>query len=334
MTESTETIAVRQVEHRYGDHEALRGVDLSVRQGEIFALLGPNGSGKTTLFRLISTLMPLQKGSIQVAGADVGSAPLEVRRRIGIVFQAPSLDKKLTVDENIACQGALYGVGGERLRKRRDEVLGLLGLTDRRGDYCEKLSGGLKRRVELAKGMLHRPPVLLLDEPSTGLDPGARLDLWDALRSMAAAGMTILLTTHLLEEADKADRLAILASGRVIAEGRPEALRASLGEGLVTVRTDDPERAEQILANQLQLPFQRVQHQLRIQDANPAALVPRLAEALGSLAQSITVGRPGLEDVFIAKTGHRFLDGLDRDEGAETGRESKHIQDSERAVKA
>jgi ABC-2 type transport system ATP-binding protein len=306
--QSSDAIVIEQVTHRYGAHQALQGVDLTVRQGEIFALLGPNGSGKTTLFRLVSTLMPLQSGRIQVAGAEVGSAPMEVRRRIGIVFQSPSLDKKLTVDENIACQGALYGLSGGRLRQRRDEVLELLGLTSRRGDFCETLSGGLKRRVELAKGMLHRPPVLLLDEPSTGLDPGARLDLWEALRSMAADGMTILLTTHLLEEAEKADRLAILADGAVIAEGRPETLRASLGDGLVTVIAEDPEQAEAILRDQLQLSSQRVQHQLRIHAAEPASLVPQLAAALGPLAQSITVGRPGLEDVFIAKTGHRFFE--------------------------
>lgn len=302
---SDAAISVRGVQHRYGDRAALQGVDLQVESGQIFALLGPNGSGKTTLFRLISTLMPLQTGQITVAGADVND-PLAVRARIGIVFQSPSLDKKLTVDENIACQAALYGLSGQALRQRRDEVLKSLGLEDRRSEFCEKLSGGLKRRVELAKGMLHRPQVLLLDEPSTGLDPGARLDLWEVLRSMAAEGMTILLTTHLLEEAEKADRLAILAEGKVIAEGTPDALQAELGEGLVTVVSDDPESTEKIIRDQMGLMPQRVQQQVRIHSSSPAALVPQLAERLGDSARSITVGRPGLEDVFIAKTGHRF----------------------------
>jgi len=299
------SIVVQNVRHCYGEREALRGVDLEVSAGQIFALLGPNGSGKTTLFRLISTLMPLQSGQMTVAGAAVSDV-MAVRSRIGIVFQSPSLDKKLTVDENIACQAALYGLSGAAMRSRRDQVLQLVGLTDRRAELCERLSGGLKRRVELAKGMLHRPSVLLLDEPSTGLDPGARLDLWEALRAMAADGMTILLTTHLLEEADKADRLAILAEGQVIAEGSPDELQAELGEGLITVVSDDPAATEQIIREQLGVTVQRVQQQIRIQCPQPAALVPQLAEHLGASARSITVGRPGLEDVFIAKTGHRF----------------------------
>lgn len=309
MSSTEDRIIVHQVCHRYGQREALRGVDLRVGPGEIFALLGPNGSGKTTLFRLISTLMPLQSGHITVADADVAREPLRVRGRIGIVFQSPSLDKKLTVDENIGCQGALYGLSGAVLRRRRDEVLRQLGLTDRRNELCEKLSGGLKRRVELAKGMLHRPRVLLLDEPSTGLDPGARLDLWEALTTMAAGGMTILLTTHLLEEAEKAASLAILADGQVIATGTPDQLRTELGEGLVTVTADDAEAAERLIRTALGLEVQRVQQQLRIQSDRPAALVPQLAEVLGASARSITVGRPGLEDVFIARTGHRFWAG-------------------------
>lgn len=301
------SILISNVSHRYGSREALAGIDLEIPAGRIFALLGPNGSGKTTLFRLISTLMPLQSGRIVVAGADVSSDPMGVRGRIGIVFQAPSLDKKLTVDENIACQAALYGLRGETLRQRRDEVLRAVGLEDRRGDLCQTLSGGMKRRVELAKGMLHRPQVLLLDEPSTGLDPAARLDLWEALTEMARSGMTILLTTHLLEEADKADAIAILSEGKVISTGSPEQLRGELGEGLVTVVSDNAGETERIVRDEMGLSdVQRVQQQVRIRSEAPAALVPALAERLGAAATTISVGRPSLEDVFIAKTGHRF----------------------------
>lgn len=303
---SDPTIKVSQVVHRYGERAALDGVDLEVRAGQIFVLLGPNGSGKTTLFRLISTLMPIQQGRITVAGVDAASDPMGVRGKIGIVFQAPSLDKKLTVDENIACQGALYGIGGSLLKQRRDEVLRMMGLLDRRSDFCETLSGGMKRRVELAKGMLHRPSVLLLDEPSTGLDPAARLDLWEALAEMAAQGITILLTTHLLEEAEKADEIAILSAGKVIARGGPEQLRAEMGTGLVTVVSEDPAETERIVRDELGLEAQRVQQQVRIRSDKPAELVPTLAGRLGEAATTITVGRPSLEDVFIAKTGHRF----------------------------
>ena len=304
MAEST--ISVSQVFHRYGERTALDGVDLEIAAGKIFVLLGPNGSGKTTLFRLISTLMPIQQGRIHVAGVDASADPMGVRGKIGIVFQSPSLDKKLTVDENIACQGALYGIGGALLKQRRDEVLRMMGLLERRSDFCETLSGGMKRRVELAKGMLHQPSVLLLDEPSTGLDPAARLDLWEALTEMAAGGMTILLTTHLLEEAEKADEIAILSSGKVIARGGPEQLRAEMGEGLVTVVSEDPAETERIVRDELGLSAQRVQQQVRIRSDRPADLVPTLAGRLGEAATTITVGRPSLEDVFIAKTGHRF----------------------------
>jgi ABC-2 type transport system ATP-binding protein len=245
-----------------------------------------------------------------------------VRGKIGIVFQSPSLDKKLTVDENIACQGALYGIGGALLRKRRDEVLQKMGLTDRRQDLCETLSGGMKRRVELAKGMLHQPSVLLLDEPSTGLDPAARLDLWDALSEMATTGMTVLLTTHLLEEAEKADELAIMSAGKLIAQGNAEQLRADMGSGLVTVVSDDPAETERIVRDDMGLDAQRVQQQVRIRSESPAELVPSLAARLGTAATTITIGRPSLEDVFIAKTGHRFWAANKESDADKTGRKS------------
>jgi ABC-2 type transport system ATP-binding protein len=306
---STDTVCVaNNVRHRYGDHQALDGVDLSVQAGQIVALLGPNGSGKTTLFRLLCTLLPIQHGSIHIGGIDIQANPLAARNKIGIVFQSPSLDKKLTVDENIACQAALYGIKGSELETRRNELLGKMDLTDRRSDYCESLSGGMKRRVELVKGMLHRPQLLLLDEPSTGLDPAARLSFWQSIRSMADSGIAVLLTTHLLEEADKADRVAIMADGKKIAEGSPNQLRSELGDGVVTVIANDSELVERILRDDLGLQPQRVRHQFRLQTDSPATLVPALVEKLGDQAQSISIGRPSLEDVFIEKTGHEFTE--------------------------
>jgi ABC-2 type transport system ATP-binding protein len=298
---------VRELHHDYGDNAALRGVDFDVLAGQIFALLGPNGSGKTTLFRLLCTLLPIQRGEVRIGGFESGTQPLHVREQIGIVFQSPSLDKKLTVDENIACQGALYGIHGGELQRRRDALLEQLDLTDRRHDRCEVLSGGLKRRVELAKGMLHRPRLLLLDEPSTGLDPAARLNLWTAIRAMADDGVAVLLTTHLLEEADKADRVAIMSQGKLIADGSPHELRSEMGGGIITIVANDVARAEQMLRDQLGLSPQRLHHQLRLQAESPATLVPALIETLGEEAQSINIGRPSLEDVFIAKTGQAFV---------------------------
>lgn len=301
------TCEVRDVHHRYGDDVALAGVDLSVDAGEVVTLLGPNGSGKTTLFRLLCTLLPIQQGTVTIGGYDAAENPLAVRGQTGIVFQSPSLDKKLTVDENIACQGALYGIRGAELKTRRDELLAAMDLTDRRGDYCETLSGGLKRRVELAKGMLHRPRLLLLDEPSTGLDPSARLNLWEAIRRMADGGMAVLMTTHLLEEADKSDRVVILADGKKIAEGSPGGLRSEMGGGLVTVESSDAVAVEKILTEELGLSVQRLHHQLRLQTDAPETLVPMLIAKLGDRAESITIGRPSLEDVFVAKTGKVFV---------------------------
>lgn len=296
------------VRHRYGDAMALDGVDLTVNAGQIVALLGPNGSGKTTLFRLLCTLVPLQHGTIEIAGVDVGRDPLGVRGRIGIVFQSPSLDPKLTVDENVACQAALYGIGGETMRQRRDEVLARMGLTDRRRDRCESLSGGLRRRVELAKGMLHRPRLMLMDEPSTGLDPAARRELWDAVRAMADSGVAVAMTTHLMEEADKADRVAIMAAGKKIAEGTPGQLRQSMGDGFVTVTAADLDAVAARIKEELDVVPLRVQNQLRLQTPNPASLVPTLAQRFGDQLDSITVGRPTLEDVFIARTGRSFVE--------------------------
>lgn len=293
------------VSHRYDDRAALDGVNLRIGKGQIFALLGPNGSGKTTLFRLLATLMPLQSGQLRIAGEDVRSV-MEVRRRIGIVFQSPSLDKKLTVLENIRCQAALYGIRGSALRQRETEVLETLKLTDRRNDFCETLSGGLKRRVELAKGMLHRPQVLLLDEPSTGLDPGARLDLWNALADFVRLGLSVVLTTHLLEEAEKANNIAILSEGTVIAEGAPDHLRAEMGSGIVTVSTDQPDVICQQLRERMGLESQVLHNQVRIHAKDPGPLVTSLIDELGDLATSISFGRPSLEDVFTSKTGYQF----------------------------
>lgn len=297
---------VLNLHHQYGEHHALRGIDMDIRPGRVFALLGPNGCGKTTLFRLLCTLLPIQQGQVIVGGFDSASQPIRVREQIGIVFQSPSLDMKLTVDENIACQAALYGIHGAELSRRRDALLEQLDLVDRRNDRCQVLSGGLKRRVELAKGMLHKPRLLLLDEPSTGLDPSARLKLWDAIRDMAGQGMAVLLTTHMLDEADKADEIAIMSQGKLIAEGAPSDLRSEMGEGVITVVANDALRAESILRNQLGLTPQRLHHQIRLKVDSPAKLIPVLVETLGEEVRSISLGRPSLEDVFIAKTGKAF----------------------------
>ena len=186
-----------------GEVVALDGLTLEIAAGEVFAFLGPNGGGKTTLFRVLSTLAPPQEGRVAVMGCQLPRETLEARRRMGVVFQAPSLDKKLTVFENMRVQAALYGLDRATFRQRADQLLDRLGLANRSEQRAEQLSGGLRRRAELAKGMLHQPDLLLLDEPSAGLDPGARLDLWKCLLDLRESGATIALTTHLLEEAER-----------------------------------------------------------------------------------------------------------------------------------
>jgi ABC-2 type transport system ATP-binding protein len=271
-------------------------------------MLGPNGSGKSTLFRLISTLVPVQSGSIHVLGLDVMQRRSEVRHCLGVVFQSPSLDRKLTVRENMECQAALYGITGVERKERISLLARKMGLDDRLGDRCEKLSGGMKRRAELAKGLLHRPRLLILDEPSTGLDPSARLELWQALETLREEwNTTILLTTHLLDEADKCDRLAILDGGRLVALDSPENLRKETGETVISVASHEPLRIAALLKERFGWEPSVVGDGVRVVTHESSQCVSEVLVLLGSSVHSVTVGRPGLEDVFLRKTGSTFL---------------------------
>lgn len=297
--------------HRYGTHTALSGLTLSVDCGEIFALLGPNGSGKTTFFRLLSTLLPVKAGQLRVFGHALPGAAASVRAQLGVVFQNPSCDRKLTVRENLRCQAALFALRGAAREQRIDQVAVELGLTDRLNWRLDKLSGGLQRRVDLAKSILHAPRLLVLDEPSTGLDPAARLDLWHALVGLRDRhGVTLLMTTHLLEEAEKADRIGILHQGKLVALGPPQQLRSELGERVLVVEARQPERVvawlrERSIASEVQ------QDHLRISGSRVAELVAPLTADCGESIRSLSLGEPSLEDVFIARTGHRFWDSTD-----------------------
>ena len=297
------------VSHRYGDRKALSDVSFEVAAGQIFGLLGPNGGGKTTLFRLLTTLMPLRSGRLAVHGRDVSEDPDGVRRLLGVTFQSPSLDPKLTVLENVLCHGSLYGLTGVDLRERSVAALESLGVADRRRDYAETLSGGLKRRVEIAKCLLHRPRVLVLDEPSTGLDPGARHDLWTFLDSLRRESrVTVLVTTHLMEEAERCDRLGLLNEGELIAEGTPDELRATVGGDCVTVRAEDPDAAAAEIGRRFGVSVTRLGESVRVEHDRGGDFVRDLYAELGDTVRSVTVGPPTLEDVFMRKTGHRFFE--------------------------
>ena len=308
MTEQNlNAVHVEGLAYSYNGTEALRGVGFTVGSGEIFGLLGANGGGKTTVFRILSTLLLPAAGRASVFGVDVAGDPLAVRRRIGVVFQNQSLDRRLTAKENLVHQGHLYGLRGKPLEHRIDEVLTRLGLADRGNSVVEILSGGLRRRVELAKGLLHQPDLLLLDEPSTGIDPGARLDFWEYLQLLRRQeGVTVLLTTHLLDEADKCDRLAILDRGAIVADGTPAELKSRIGGDVVALTSGDAHALAAKLPGAIGVTPQVIDGTVRFEHGDGPRLVARLMEELPGQIDSVTVSKPSLEDVFIHLTGHRF----------------------------
>ncbi len=300
-------VEVNGLTHRYGKHLALNNLSFTVARGEIFGLLGPNGGGKTTTFRILSTLIRPSTGSVRILGQDALSNAAEVRRHIGVVFQAPSLDKKLTAYENLMHQGHLYGLSGASLKDRIRLLLDRVKLGDRANEYVERFSGGMRRRVELAKGLLHSPEILILDEPSTGLDPGARHDLWHYLAQLSREeNVTSLLTTHYMEEAAHCHRIAIINKGELVALDTPENLRATIGGDVVTLQTREAEALQTEIREKLQVEARIFDNGLRIERENGHELIGRLAEMKSPRIEAMTLSKPTLEDVFIRKTGHKF----------------------------
>lgn len=297
-------VSVEGLGHRYNSRQALNEVSFHVEPGEIFGVLGPNGSGKSTLFRILSTMMAPETGRALVAGYDALRQPAQVRRRIGVVFQSQSLDRKLTVEENLKGQGRMFGISGRQLKTRVEDSLGWMGLKDRRQDLVETLSGGLRRRVELAKALLHEPQVLLMDEPSTGLDPGARRDLWQCIEELRSSrGMTVLLTSHILDEAERCDRLLLLHQGRVVAQGAPAELKARIGGDVVALEVDEPEKAAQILDERLGVRARVSGGMVRVEIGNGHRFAAEAVEALSGKVRAVVVHKPTLEDVFLDETG-------------------------------
>ena len=313
MSESkTHAIVISDLVKSFGERRALDGISLEVHRGELFCLLGPNGGGKSTLFRILATLSLPDSGTAKIAGHDVISAAAEVRARLGVVFQSPSLDGKLTILENLRCGGALYGLTGTELESRIAEATKALNLRDRLNDIVETLSGGLQRRAEIAKCLLIRPEVLLLDEPSTGLDPGARLDLWASLEKLRSEhGVTALCTTHLMEEAARADRVGIVSSGKLVALGTPDELTAAIGGDVISLGASKETGADQLaklITSKTGIPATVVEGEVRIEHVEAYALAARLAGEFPKEITSLRIARPTLEDVFIARTGRLFAD--------------------------
>ncbi len=299
----------RTFKSRKAEVEAVRGVDLRVDAGEIFGFLGPNGAGKTTTLRMLATLLPPTAGTAVVAGADLASEPQEVRRRIGYVPQGGSTDPAETGRGELVIQGRLYGMGKAAAVTRAAEVLEALDLTAAADRPTSTYSGGMRRRLDVGLGIVHRPVVLFLDEPTTGLDPQARARMWDEIRVLRERGTTVFLTTHYLEEADAlADRLAIIDHGRIVAKGTADELKRQVAGDVITLGVDGA--VEHVLAAVRTQPFVREasgdDEVVRLYVDQGDTAVPQLLRVLdraGLTARTITLSRPSLDDVFLRQTG-------------------------------
>ncbi|QUQ63716.1 ABC transporter ATP-binding protein [Kutzneria sp. CA-103260] len=300
----TPAIEVVGVHKSYGPVAAVRGIDLTVAQGETFGFLGPNGAGKTTTIAMLCALAVPTAGRIEIAGHDTRTAARQVRRNIGLVFQESTVDGDLTVAENLRFHADLYALPTASLPARIDAVLDLVGMVDRRDTLVRTLSGGLRRRLEVVRGLLHGPRVLFLDEPSIGLDPQTRAQMWTHLRDVREReATTVFLTTHYLEEAEQCDRIAIIDEGRVVTQGTPAELKSVLGADRVELRTGDNPAAAELLRSRFGLDPVVGKDSVCVQVEEGARLVPMLCAGLDVAVYEVTVARPSLDDVFMHHTG-------------------------------
>ncbi|MFI0450033.1 ATP-binding cassette domain-containing protein [Actinomadura sp. 6N118] len=309
MANGEPAVAVDGLVKRFGELEAVRGIELQVAAGEIFGFLGPNGAGKSTTINMLCTLLRPTSGSARVAGHDVVSERDDVRRNIGLVFQDPTLDNYLTGEQNLRFHAELYGVPRALVADRMRQVLEMVGLWDRRGDRVEIYSGGMKRRLEIARGLLHSPRVLFLDEPTVGLDPQTRSSIWDYIRRLKdAEEITIFMTTHYMDEAEFCDRIAIMDQGTIVALDTPEALKAGVGKDRVQIHTDDDGAAIAALRDRFGLEAKVAEGAVTFAVPSGEAFVPRLFAELGMPIRSVSVSRPSLDDVFMSFTGNTIRD--------------------------
>lgn len=305
-------IEIEDLSHTYpgtrrtAPQQALIEVSLAVQAGEKVALLGPNGSGKSTLLRVLMTALKPSSGVVRIAGLDLAQRADQIRNLIGVVFQKPALDIRMTVWENLRAAGMLYRIPRGQLEERGRSLLDRLGLSDRRNTLVGALSGGLARRVELARALLSRPPLLILDEPTTGLDPVARREFWRQVEALRAeTPMTVVLTTHLLEEAEDCDRVAILHRGRVLAFDQPAVLQQSIGTEVLQIRGDDPQVLGREIGSFLGVPSQIVDQSVRLSLNGPPSL-DALLERFGGRIRALSLAHPSLDDVFVQLTGEHL----------------------------
>jgi ABC-2 type transport system ATP-binding protein len=306
-------IEVRGLTKRYDDLTAVDDVSFDVTRGEIFGFLGPNGAGKSTTIKMLCTLVKPTGGTASVAGHDIRREQGAVRRNIGLVFQDPTLDQYLTAEQNLQMHAELYGVPRSALAERMTQVLEMVGLADRRSSLVSTYSGGMRRRLEIARGLLHAPHVLFLDEPTVGLDPQTRSSIWRYINDLRRReDITIFLTTHYMDEAEYCDRIAIMDHGRIVVLDTPEALKAAVGQDRVQITTVDDEAALAALDTQFGIAGTFAEGQLTFSVPSGEQFVPRLFAELGVAIRSVSVSRPSLDDVFMSHTGTTIRD-------AETG---------------
>ena len=319
-TTAAPAIVVRSLEKSYGEVRAVRGVDFEVATGEVFGFLGPNGAGKTTTINMLCTLAKPTSGSATVAGYDVVRERDDVRRNIGLVFQDPTLDGYLTAEQNLRLHAELYGVQSDLVPARMKQVLEMVGLWERKDSTVRTFSGGMRRRLEIARGFLHSPRVLFLDEPTIGLDPQTRRSIWTYIRELKEAeGITIFLTTHYMDEAEWCDRIAIMDHGQIVALDSPEALKAQVGADTVRIHTDDDKTAIAALAEHFEVEATVSEGAVTFRVPRGEEFVPRLFAELGVAIRGVTVSRPTLDDVFMSHTGTTIRD-AEEDGGKSTNR--------------
>jgi ABC-2 type transport system ATP-binding protein len=307
-------ISVENLEHSYKDFKAVDGISFSVRKGEIFSFLGPNGAGKSTAINILITLLAKQKGSASVAGFDVTKDPQKVRESIGIVFQDITLDRDMTVWEILEFHGRLYNMPLEQRRKRIEELLDQVELAAKRNERTKHLSGGMKRRLEIARGLMTRPIVLFLDEPTIGLDPQTRLKMWDYIKGVNSEGTTIFLTTHYMDEADHlSDRISIIDHGRIVITGKPWELKNTLGRDLIYLDTNNNETAVRILKDYPGIRDIKVKSKgfVLMVNEDGSRVLPSIIETLrgaGMEISTINLKKPSMDDVFVFYTGRELRD--------------------------
>jgi ABC-2 type transport system ATP-binding protein len=302
-------IEVRGLAKSFGDVEAVRGVDFEVQTGEVFGFLGPKGAGKTTTINMLCTLAKPSAGRATVAGHDVVTARDDVRRNIGLVFRDPTLDGYLTGEQNLRLHAELYGVESALVAPRMEQVLRMVGLWDRRGSVVGTYSGGMRRRLEIARGLMHSPRVLFLDEPTIGLDPQTRRSIWAYIRELKESeDITIFLTTHYMDEAEWCDRIAIMDHGEIVALDSPETLKARVGADTIRIHTEDDEAAIAALDQKFEIEATVSEGMVTFRVPSGEAFVPRLFAELGVPIRSVNVARPTLDDVFMSYTGTTIRD--------------------------